>query len=292
MVLASATVGNPAELATRLDGPRRSSEVTDDASPRGREAGSPCGTRPIVDEDSGARRSALTEALVADVAPGRGRTCDDRLHPLAARRGAAGRVRAPRRGRRAEARTRIKSYRAGYLAEDRRRIERQLADGELLAVASTNALELGIDIGSLDAAVLAGYPGTRASMWQQAGRAGRRDADSLAVLVAQDDPLDQYLVQHPEDLFDKPPEAAVIDPDEPLRPGAAPALRGARASRCATTSWAFFGDAATSRRRGRAHDRARASWRGGGTPGTTAAREAPAPARSTSARAAGTSTRS
>jgi DEAD/DEAH box helicase domain-containing protein len=115
----------------------------------------------------------------------------------------------------AQKRSRIKSYRAGYLAEDRRRLERELAEGELLAVASTNALELGIDIGSLEAAVLTGYPGTRASFWQQAGRAGRRSDDSLAVLVAQDDPLDQYLVHHPEDLFDKPAEAAVIDPTNP-----------------------------------------------------------------------------
>ena len=112
-------------------------------------------------------------------------------------------------------RTRVKSYRAGYLAEDRRAIERELANGELLAVASTNALELGIDIGSLDAAVLTGYPGTRASMWQQAGRAGRREAESLAILVAQDDPLDQYLAQHHEELFDRPAEDAVIDPGNP-----------------------------------------------------------------------------
>jgi DEAD/DEAH box helicase domain-containing protein len=76
-------------------------------------------------------------------------------------------------------------------------------------------LELGIDVGSLDAAILAGYPGTRASMWQQAGRAGRRSEGALAVLVAQDDPLDQYLVTHPDDLFSKPPEAAVIDPTNP-----------------------------------------------------------------------------
>src|SRR5207237_5470172 len=101
------------------------------------------------------------------------------------------------------------------LPEERRAVERSLGSGELLGVAATSALELGIDVGSLDAALLAGYPGTRASMWQQAGRAGRRGEGSLAVLVAQDDPLDQYLVQHPDDLFAKPPEAAVIDPTNP-----------------------------------------------------------------------------
>src|SRR5207247_1985187 len=121
----------------------------------------------------------------------------------------------------------VKAYRAGDLPEERRELERALACGELLALAATTALELGIDVGSLEAAVLAGYPGTRASMWQQAGRAGRREEGSLAVLVAQDDPLDQYLVSHPEDLFEKPPEAAVIDPTNPyvLEPHLACAAR-------------------------------------------------------------------
>ncbi len=208
-MLASATIGNPSELANRLTGLAFDEVVTD---------GAPSGEKlfalwnpPIIDEDSGARRSALTEAswlvsrLVQDDIRTIGFTRSRRAAELLAEF-------ARRDVGDAQKRARIKSYRAGYLAEDRRAIERELANGELLAIASTNALELGIDIGSLDAAVLTGYPGTRASMWQQAGRAGRRDTDSLAMLVAQDDPLDQYLVHHPEDLFDKPAEAAVIDP--------------------------------------------------------------------------------
>jgi DEAD/DEAH box helicase domain-containing protein len=210
--LASATVGNPGELAERLTG-LTCREVVDDASPHGRRWFA-LWNPPILDEETGRRRSALSEAswLVARLAADDVRT----IAFTRSRRAAELLAEFARRDvGDAQKRARITSYRAGYLAEDRRRIERQLADGELLAVASTSALELGIDIGSLDAAVLTGYPGTRASMWQQAGRAGRRDADALAVLVAQDDPLDQYLVQHPQDLFDKPAEAAVIDPANP-----------------------------------------------------------------------------
>ena len=210
--LASATVGNPGELATRLTG-LDFEEVTEDDSPRGEKLFA-LWNPPIVDEETGQRRSALSESasLVARLVED-----DVRTIGFARSRRAAELLAefARREVRDAQKRTKIKAYRAGYLAEDRRKIERELADGELLAVASTNALELGIDIGSLDAAVLTGYPGTRASLWQQAGRAGRRDTDALAVLVAQDDPLDQYLVHHPEDLFDKPAEAAVIDPTNP-----------------------------------------------------------------------------
>ena len=210
-MLASATVGNPVELAERLVG-EPFEAVTDDRSPSGGKTFA-LWNPPIVDEESGARRSALSDTsfLMA-------RLAEEGVKSIGfarSRRAAELLAEFTRRELDAELRPRVKAYRAGYLAEDRRELERKLADDELIAVASTNALELGIDIGSLDAALLVGYPGTRASMWQQAGRAGRRSDGSLAVLVAQDEPLDQYLVTHPADLFDKPSEAAVIDPTNP-----------------------------------------------------------------------------
>jgi DEAD/DEAH box helicase domain-containing protein len=207
-VLASATIGNPAEHAERLVG-EPFEAVTEDASPSGGKTFA-LWNPPVVDDDSGARRSALSDAsfLMTRLAEAGVKS----IGFARSRRAAELLAEFTRRDLDAELRQRVKAYRAGYLAEDRRELERQLAADELIAVASTNALELGIDIGSLDAALLVGYPGTRASMWQQAGRAGRRSDGSLAVLVAQDDPLDQFLVTHPEDLFDKPPEAAVIDP--------------------------------------------------------------------------------
>jgi len=107
----------------------------------------------------------------------------------------------------------VRGYRGGYLPKERREIEGQLRDGDIRAVVATNALELGIDIGSLDAVVMAGYPGTIASTWQRAGRAGRRQTASLAVLVASSAPLDQYIIEHPEYFFDRPPESAYINPD-------------------------------------------------------------------------------
>jgi DEAD/DEAH box helicase domain-containing protein len=211
-VLASATIGNPAELAERLVGVPFDA-VTEDGSPAGEKVFA-LWNPPVIDEESGARRSALTEASgimatlaeqgVKSIGFTRSRRAAELLAEFARRELPGG------------LKGKVKSYRAGYLAEDRRELERMLANDELLAVASTSALELGIDIGSLDAAILVGYPGTRASMWQQAGRAGRRTEGSLAILVALDDPLDQDLVTHPQDLVDTPPEAAVLDPSNPF----------------------------------------------------------------------------
>ena len=109
----------------------------------------------------------------------------------------------------------IRPYRGGYLPEERRDIEKRLFSGELLGVTSTNALELGIDIGSLDAAILTGYPGNVASTWQQAGRAGRGQDEALVFLVGQSTPIDQYLMNHPQYFFERATESAVIDPHNP-----------------------------------------------------------------------------
>ncbi|MGH9776203.1 MAG: DEAD/DEAH box helicase [Candidatus Acidiferrales bacterium] len=107
----------------------------------------------------------------------------------------------------------IRGYRGGYLPNERREIERGLRDGNIRGVVATNALELGIDIGSLDAAVMAGYPGSIASTWQRSGRAGRRSGTSCAVLVASSAPLDQFIVQHPDYFFGRSPEHAFVQPD-------------------------------------------------------------------------------
>jgi DEAD/DEAH box helicase domain-containing protein len=218
-VLASATVADPAAAATRLVGAPVVA-VTDDGSPR------PGATfalwEPPLTERRGEhgaplRRSAASDAatLLADLVTRDART----LAFVRSRRSAESVAEQARRilherGRLDLAR-RVDSYRGGYLPEERRELERSLSSGELLGVATTNALELGIDIAGLDAVVLAGYPGTLASLWQQAGRAGRAQRESLVVFVARDDPLDHYLAHHPRAVFGRPIEATVTDPTNP-----------------------------------------------------------------------------
>ncbi|HKR51625.1 MAG TPA: DEAD/DEAH box helicase [Pseudonocardiaceae bacterium] len=224
-VLASATVADPAASASRLTGLDMVA-VTEDASPRGERVVA-LWEPPLLDELTGengapVRRSAGAEAarLLADLVIEGART----LVFVRSRRGAELIALVAQRALSAAAAgdlaSRIAAYRAGYLPEERRALEKALDSGELLGVASTNALELGVDIAGLDAVVLAGYPGTRASFWQQAGRAGRAGSGALVVFVARDDPLDTYLVHHSAALLGSAVEATVLDPTNPyvLRP--------------------------------------------------------------------------
>lgn len=217
-VLASATVADPEVSARRLVG-LPVEAVTRDASARGPLAlalWEPPLTSLLGENAAPVRRSVTAEVsdLLADLVASGVRT----LAFVRSRAGAeavaltAGRhLDEVRPGGSAA----VASYRGGYLPEDRRELERALRDGRLVGVAATNALELGIDISGLDAVLLAGFPGTRAALWQQVGRAGRTGGEALAVLVARDDPLDTYLVHHPEALVGRPVEATVFDPQNP-----------------------------------------------------------------------------
>jgi DEAD/DEAH box helicase domain-containing protein len=219
VIFASATTSQPAATASELIG-QTVAEVTDDGSPQGARTVALWEPALIPDllGENGApvRRSAGAEAsrVMADLIAEGART----LTFVRSRRGAeltALGARARLEDTAPELAHQVASYRAGYLAEDRRTLERALADGDLRGMATTNALELGVDIAGLDAVVLAGFPGTVASFWQQAGRAGRRGQGALIVLIARDDPLDTYLVHHPAALLDKPIERVVIDPGNP-----------------------------------------------------------------------------
>ncbi|PRY16079.1 DEAD/DEAH box helicase [Kineococcus rhizosphaerae] len=216
-VLASATVAEPATTARRLTG-LDVHAVTEDASARPavsvalwepplRPAGGERGAK-------GERRTATAEAsdLLGDLVLEGVRT----LAFVRSRTGAES-VAAGARRRLADVDPdlagRVVAYRGGYLPEDRRVLEEGLRTGRVVGMATTNALELGVDVAGLDAVLVAGWPGTRASFWQQIGRAGRRGNPALGVLVSRDDPLDTYLVHHPEALFGAGVEATVLDPD-------------------------------------------------------------------------------
>jgi len=210
-IFCSATIGEPARLASSLCG-KDVAAVTDDGSPQGERLFA-LWNPPLLDEATGTRGSAnvetasLLSSLVSD---------DRRAIAFCRSRKGTELVAADARRRLPEKlRESVRPYRGGYLSEERREIEGELFAGRLRGVVATSALELGIDIGTLDACVLDGFPGTIASLWQQAGRAGRTQQESLAVLVAGEDQLDQWLMAHPKELFNRPPEPAVINPSNP-----------------------------------------------------------------------------
>jgi len=213
-IMASATIANPGELASRLIG-EPVEEITESGAPTGDKV-FVCYNPPVVNQELGIRAPYLGEAAkfairflkekIATIVFAQSRLATEVLltsikSGVADKTGDSGIVR---------------GYRGGYLPTRRRAVEKGLREGEVLGVVSTNALELGVDIGHLDVAVLAGYPGAIASLWQQAGRAGRRSGSSAALLVATSAPLDQFMVTHPEYLFGTPPEHARVNPNNPF----------------------------------------------------------------------------
>src|SRR5438552_6234738 len=213
-IMASATIANPGELARRLVG-EHVEEIAESGAPTGDKTFI-CSNPPVVNPDLGIRAPYLGEAAklairllrarIATIVFAQSRLATEVLltsikNGVADKTGDSGIVR---------------GYRGGYLPTRRRAVEKGLREGEVLGVVSTNALELGVDIGHLDGAVLAGYPGGISSLWQQAGRAGRRSGRSAAVLVATSAPLDQFMMTHPDYLFGTPPEHARVNPNNPF----------------------------------------------------------------------------
>jgi len=204
-IMTSATIGDPAGLAEALCG-QPVTAVSDDGSPAGRRSvvlwdptEAPVGTSTSAPAAAGRIAADLVGAGLRTLIFCRSRRSTELVaNDLRSHLGE-------------EHEHTIRSYRSGYLPEERREIEAELFDGRLRAVVATSALELGVDIGGLDAVVLCGFPGTVASFWQQLGRAGREQQHSLAVLVAGDDQLDRWMVRHPDELFGRAPEPAVIN---------------------------------------------------------------------------------
>ncbi len=238
-ILASATIGNPREFAELLTG--LDFTVID-------QDGSPYGGKdfifwnpPLTDPAKTTRRSASAEAtsLFAELI-----SHDIRTLVFARTRRLAEVIYIHAKDRLAkmapEKVERIKPYRAGYLTEDRRKIEKELFGGHLDGAVATSALELGVDIGSLDATVLTGYPGSTASVWQQAGRSGRRRRKSLSVLIARNDPLDQYFMRHPDFFFGGRGDAALLNPENRYIAGAH-LLCAAWEAPLSTTDKQYFG---------------------------------------------------
>jgi DEAD/DEAH box helicase domain-containing protein len=213
-ILCSATIGNPQELAQTLTG-RPVSAITRSGAPQGPRTVM-LWNPPMVNPELGIRASArsqtarITKAAVAEGARSivfaRSRTMVEVLTRYLKDAFDSDKRKPPR----------VKAYRGGYLPNERRQTEKALRGGEIDCVIATSALELGVDIGALDVCVLNGYPGTIAATWQRIGRAGRRQRPALGVLVATSDPLDQYVVRHPEFFMGASPENARVDPDQAL----------------------------------------------------------------------------
>ncbi|MEA3337822.1 MAG: DEAD/DEAH box helicase [Chloroflexota bacterium] len=224
---ASATIANPLEFSRRLIG-EPVTLIDEDGSPKG-ERHMVFYNPPLVDPELGLRRSSTLEAEgiaarlvtagVQTIVFARARLTVEMLltylrgnQNVGMSEGQNIRMSEYRNATKSRGQA-IRGYRGGYLPNERREIERGLRDGSVRVVVATNALELGVNIGGLDAAVLTGFPGTIASTWQQAGRAGRRTDTSLAILVATAGALDQYIINHPEYVLDRSPEHALINPD-------------------------------------------------------------------------------
>ncbi len=209
-IACSATIGNPGELFEELTG-LEATVVDEDTAPRGRRF-LVLWQPPEIEQQPLRRRSANLEAaeLMVELVKAHVRT----IVFVLARRVAELVLRYAREGLEEfeDLADRVMSYRGGYLPEERREIERKLFEGELLGVVSTTALEVGVDIGGLDAAILTGYPGTISSTWQQIGRSGRGKRDSLAILVTLQGGVHRYLIEHPEYLLEAESERALIDP--------------------------------------------------------------------------------
>jgi DEAD/DEAH box helicase domain-containing protein len=210
-IACSATIANPKELAETLTG--EPFELIDrNGAPAGEKVFI-CYNPPVVNRQLGIRRSYIgeTRRIALELLDCNQQTLVFANNRLATEllvtdlKDACDKGRLPTES--------VRGYRGGYLPRERREIEKRLRSGDIRAVVATNALELGIDVGSLDAVVMAGYPGTIASTWQRAGRAGRRTTASLAIMVASSAPVDQYVAAHPEYLFESSPEHAYVNPD-------------------------------------------------------------------------------
>lgn len=210
-ILTSATIANPLEHGSAIIG--ESIDIVNiDGSPHGQKT-TIFYNPPIIHEETGIRKSASAEVIRLA-----GKLLEKNIQVLIfgrSRRGVEMLLR-QLRFQQNDDESRYHAYRSGYLPADRRRIESDLRSGKLRAVAATSALELGIDIGGVDAVLMTGYPGSISALRQQAGRAGRKQAPSLAVLVATGSPIDQFLMHHPDFLTNQSPESALIDPDHPI----------------------------------------------------------------------------